>query len=92
MEKMNTYRLELDKQIKINRELGSVVGNMTKKEKLMNRDSLHAYKNYDHYAPLIPGISSSKFAFGSYGSFHGKVGVNTSTMSQQRFPSGSNFK
>jgi hypothetical protein len=34
---------------------------MTKNEKLMNRESLNAYKNHDRdYAPLVAGISSTK--------------------------------
>jgi hypothetical protein len=55
-------------------------GNMSAAEKAINRDDLHAYKEYDgkNYA-MIPGIQASK-----------QINMNRLSASPQRTQSGSN--
>lgn len=58
--RQDMYRQMLNSQIQYNNGLKSF-GNMTKVEKMMNRDDLRAYKRFDNNQySMIPGISPEK--------------------------------
>jgi hypothetical protein len=75
------YRQMLTSQIQYNNGLKSF-GNMTRVEKMMNRDDLKAYKKFDNNQySMIPGFSNIKKYPKGYGEKHAKV---TSYQEDQR--------
>lgn len=83
-QKQNQYREELDVQRNRSKEI-AMRGNMTRNEKLLNKDSLSAYKNCKQdYSPLVVGISSTKKFLNSkvtpIGSDHGNSSHSISSV------------